>query len=1258
MSKDDINNIDEPEDQEKENEELEDEEVDNRQSNGVEDDVTSVWDEDDEDEQSDAKNKKSNSKPKKKDKNEEKKEDKDDDSEEKEKSKDDKKNDEERKQDSKGNNSDDVEKNTNNTNDGSHQEDSYRNGPSNQPNDDMSSNTPRGQNQAPQNRDELSNTNGRSFSNPGTAGAEGETAGAATSGAAEGGQAASGAAGTAAAEGAGAEAAGTAAASGAGSAAASGASSAAGAAGTAGAAGAGAAGIGVIGIILIIIIIIIILIGVFGFLTAIPSMTLEKLKELVMGIWDNVQGYFIGIDHAAVNEEDVIEVAQYLYDMGYDLEGCGFVEDVEFEEDDNGNSTGTITGIKSSYLTAYLAAENRTYLISNDTVNLKSMLESITKGKITDGMSNSWGSGMIHIDNGIWSDAATAIRAIPAVGWTLDQLSEIISDVSVNRETNTLKIARSNMSSGLAFWNWRKDVTYYNLAGWSGRYGKPFELLISLHLATMAPDFAYEIANNTDLDTKVNIGLKKANFKGTVKLKTADGITYTVDQLKGAGYSDDTIKKIKQLERDASNIKTKTPYIKSVEHHWFRDVYFDTDGRSVEYAVEKEKEENNEEDGKKEKEDTQYVYEEVNGERQLKTTNGAVNVYETTESSEQFNYTGEIEGLNEGDTIIFEGTIANNIVQKEDGVRGVTNPTTKKLFNGEYYIYDGTIEKAESIRSGKEKKQKISFNKESLSAFSILEHETSVDAQLIYRDLKELLVELNYFDYSDFEKDIKEILEWPIPEYKDSLWPDRKIEKQVLEYGTLIASKSAVNAYRAKENGEEYIETEETEENNEEENKENSESLDGFIMIGDSWTVGLEQATSINTDGVTTFAESGWSASQWLSNYDRINKDGVKGVIVFLGLNDTQGSSSMKQLLDKLKTSYSSVPIYVLKVPHVGKTVNNGMDPLAWNKQIDDRNSEIQSYCSSNGIKFIDTTEGLVDSDGYLSDTYNSGGYHLKANGYQLFYENVKKQVKNGGKSEKKTEGFDEGLDVIAMGKGKVVELVNTIEFGTGVKIELTENTDIKGYYLIIAGLDVEVSVGDELEKDDVVGKTNKNSIVIMLIDLEKANVENVEEYIKVPKKSSANLAGDTAEEKVWLALIDAGYSEEAAAAAMGNIYGESGFDPAVIEKATGEGFGLCQWSYGRKTQLQNFARSRGVEPSDIDLQVEFLLGELQPGGGADGYATYQFSGYENERNIWMSSTDIEESTRAFCDGFERPGAPRYQVRIDAARRYYEKYAS
>ena len=825
------------------------------------------------------------------------------------------------------------------------------------------------------------------------------------------------------------------------------------------------------------------------------------------------------------------------------------------------------------------------------------------------------------------------------------------------------------MSSGLAFWNWRRDVTYYNLAGWSGRYGKPFELLVALHLATMAPDFAYQIAMNDDLDTRVNIGLKNATFKGSVKLKTADGLTYTVDQLKDAGYSDSTIDEIKELAKSAKNIKTKTPYIKTVTHHWFRNVYFDTDGESVEYAVVEEPDEDEEEEEKKqkdeyyEKEDVKYVYEEVDGEKRLKTTTGAVNVYESQdESSETFDYTGEIEGLNEGDKVIFEGSIADKITQKEDGVRGVTNPTTKKLFKDKYYIYDGTTEKAQSIRDGKEKKEQITFNKESLSAFSMLEHETSIDSQLIYRDLKELLVELDYFDYEDFEESTERVLAWPIPDYQDTVWPDRRIEKQILEYGTLIASKPTVDAFKeeekkkqAEENGEEYVPEEQPEESNQPSTS-NPTSLEGFIMIGDSWTVGLESLSSVKSSGLKTFSKSGAAANYWISNYSQIGSQNAKGVIVYLGLNSTTASGDMKTLLGKLKQSYPSVPIYVLKVPHVAKSVNNGMNPSRWNSQIDTRNSEIESYCNSNGLKFIDTTEGIIGSDGYLSDKYASGGgYHLTGAGYELFFQNIKKQIENGGGADE-TVGFEEGLDVVAMEKCKVLDLVNTVEYGPSIMFELTGDTILKGYTLLMAGFDVSVSAGDEFEAKDVIGTTNENNIVIMLIDLEKANVENVEEYVKIPKKSK-KLSGGSVEEKVWIALKEANYSDEAAAGVMGNIYGESGFDPSVVEHGSGIGFGLCQWSYGRRTQLENFARSRGVDPSDADLQIEFLLAELQPGGGADGYASYQFAGHENDRNIWMTSSSIEETTTAFCRGFERPGNPRNQVRIDAAKKYYEQYA-
>ena len=50
----------------------------------------------------------------------------------------------------------------------------------------------------------------------------------------------------------------------------------------------------------------------------------------------------------------------------------------------------------------------------------------------------------------------------------------------------------------------------YNLDGWVGRYGKPIEFLLALHLGTMAPDFAQSIAVRQEFDTRVNIKLHKS----------------------------------------------------------------------------------------------------------------------------------------------------------------------------------------------------------------------------------------------------------------------------------------------------------------------------------------------------------------------------------------------------------------------------------------------------------------------------------------------------------------------------------------------------------------------------------------------------------------------------------------------------------------------------------------------------------------------------------------------------------------------------
>ena len=160
------------------------------------------------------------------------------------------------------------------------------------------------------------------------------------------------------------------------------------------------------------------------------------------------------------------------------------------------------------------------------------------------------------------------------------------------------------------------------------------------------------------------------------------------------------------------------------------------------------------------------------------------------------------------------------------------------------------------------------------------------------------------------------------------------------------------------------------------------------------------------------------------------------------------------------------------------------------------------------------------------------------------------------------------------------------------------------------------------------------------------------EDFVSV----SSGIYGNTPQEKVWFALRGAGFSEYAVAGAMGNIdYESGGFKTDAIEKGSGVGFGLCQWSYGRRTQLENYAKSKGKNPSDIEIQIEFLLGELTPGGGADGYANYQFG---SQGGNWKNSTSVDQATDLYCRYFERPRDPDASLaeRKKRAQNYYNEF--
>lgn len=162
----------------------------------------------------------------------------------------------------------------------------------------------------------------------------------------------------------------------------------------------------------------------------------------------------------------------------------------------------------------------------------------------------------------------------------------------------------------------------------------------------------------------------------------------------------------------------------------------------------------------------------------------------------------------------------------------------------------------------------------------------------------------------------------------------------------------------------------------------------------------------------------------------------------------------------------------------------------------------------------------------------------------------------------------------------------------------------------------------------------------------------------------SSGIYGGTIQEKVWFALRDLGYSEIVVAGAMGNIHHESGgFNASIVEGGSGEGIGLIQWSFGRRTQLEAYAASKGVGWQDENTQIEFLVAEISGQGPAANYASKRTQGYILEEGIisthddWANSTTLEDSTLHFMRFFESPRSREsYSTRLEWAYTYYEEF--
>ncbi len=141
-------------------------------------------------------------------------------------------------------------------------------------------------------------------------------------------------------------------------------------------------------------------------------------------------------------------------------------------------------------------------------------------------------------------------------------------------------------------------------------------------------------------------------------------------------------------------------------------------------------------------------------------------------------------------------------------------------------------------------------------------------------------------------------------------------------------------------------------------------------------------------------------------------------------------------------------------------------------------------------------------------------------------------------------------------------------------------------------------------------------------------------------------------QETVWQYLRSKGLLENSVAAIMGNIEQESSFDETQIEVGIGIGFGLFQWSYERRTQLEAYGK-------DLTHQLKFFWSELTGENTSATGGEYQWrdkSGYLSHAEFMSGQGSTDRLTEAFCVCWERAGIPMMQNRIGAAQKYYSQF--
>ena len=877
-------------------------------------------------------------------------------------------------------------------------------------------------------------------------------------------------------------------------------------------------------VIVVIAILIFLFIGIASFILMGPAGVTGQFVKFADNLFTKLTGFVIGQDVAQVDKKDVIEIASYLDNMGYKLEGYGFAEKENIERDDKGE----ITDVDSPYLVSYLAAENKTYMIANQNFNLRDYFKD-TYGSIAltgiglaktaiSGEDGSWGSGMIVINRKLWDESPSN------------------ENVKVDRKKKTLEVKMKSDKKD------SEEVTYqYNLDGWMGRYGKPIEFLLALHIGTMAPDFAYEVATGDNFDTKVYIKFKLVGTKVKLRYKGRYVISYTdekgvyyegwdksvreyaakvksgkieynnklkiynsnvpaeyrqpilTDQeiqeetdeecRKNMGLAESDIDAAKKYEDDENKFIYK-PYIRAVNNHWFRDLDFKDS-----YKV-----------------------------GNTKDINGTVTLGSVT---------FQTEGQTTGDIFqVAEPKIVGKPISKlilEELVNGddisIIDPVTKAeaapQTSDANKNKEKTQEEKEKEQKGKEEQEKQKNQVSIAAGMETAKQPPPVGLNGARMDngklgCAEAVTKILAYTFEDFAQMVREgvcncdVLLERCKALGIEVIPfdmSRVAQGDIISYNNSLGTNGHVMVADHQENGVWYVFG----------NSGNTETArvgihrldymetNVIIKVSNYKGAGTSASTAALLNQTTGNEYEGYRLDELFRNKYRI-ADGESGLSE--EEQPVKIRNTMRYALAMLESVDNFDSQYILRdlkryLEKRGFTFNNQYiitNPEKWNKyEKDDRNLE---YNGSRYITDGTNMNGKTSTNGTTKKNYKLGSiFRHPMTGAEI--KSDEKKVILHHKGEGNSDGFETGEDVISPGASYYDKKTNkeiVIVKGDTVEIKLSTSGVVE-YTIIIKGFNPTISTGTKVSKGTKLGTTRDNDIEITMKDA-NGNPVNPADYL------------------------------------------------------------------------------------------------------------------------------------------------------------------